>query len=226
MQKKTILLLEDDENLNRGIAMRLEREGYHVLPAFGTTQAEELFERHEVHLIITDITLEDGNGLEFCRRVREKSGVYLIFLTALDAEMDIVNGYDLGADDYITKPFSLMALILKVHALMKRVEAPKVSYLVCGDIRVSLREMKVWKGREPLFLSKKEMQLLVFFLENPRQIFSREQIADAVWDMDGQFMDDNTVPVNISRLKKKLGNDGIQNVRGIGYIWTKEVLKE
>ncbi len=226
MQKKTILLLEDDENLNRGIAMRLEREGYHVLPAFGMTQAEELFERHEVHLIITDITLEDGNGLEFCRRVREKSGVYLIFLTALDAEMDIVNGYDLGADDYITKPFSLMALILKVHALMKRVEAPKVSYLVCGDIRVSLREMKVWKGREPLFLSKKEMQLLVFFLENPRQIFSREQIADAVWDMDGQFMDDNTVPVNISRLKKKLGNDGIQNVRGIGYIWTKEVLKE
>ncbi len=226
MQKKTILLLEDDENLNRGIAMRLEREGYHVLPAFGMTQAEELFERHEVHLIITDITLEDGNGLEFCRRVREKSGVYLIFLTALDAEIDIVNGYDLGADDYITKPFSLMALILKVHALMKRVEAPKVSYLVCGDIRVSLREMKVWKGREPLFLSKKEMQLLVFFLENPRQIFSREQIADAVWDMDGQFMDDNTVPVNISRLKKKLGNDGIQNVRGIGYIWTKEVLKE
>ena len=226
MQKKTILLLEDDENLNRGIAMRLEREGYHVLPAFGMTQAEGLFERHEVHLIITDITLEDGNGLEFCRRVREKSGVYLIFLTALDAEMDIVNGYDLGADDYITKPFSLMALILKVHALMKRVEAPKVSYLVCGDIRVSLREMKVWKGREPLFLSKKEMQLLVFFLENPRQIFSREQIADAVWDMDGQFMDDNTVPVNISRLKKKLGNDGIQNVRGIGYIWTKEVLKE
>jgi len=226
LQKKTILLLEDDENLNRGIAMRLEREGYHVLPAFGMTQAEELFERHEVHLIITDITLEDGNGLEFCRRVREKSGVYLIFLTALDAEMDIVNGYDLGADDYITKPFSLMALILKVHALMKRVEAPKVSYLVCGDIRVSLREMKVWKGREPLFLSKKEMQLLVFFLENPRQIFSREQIADAVWDMDGQFMDDNTVPVNISRLKKKLGNDGIQNVRGIGYIWTKEVLKE
>lgn len=226
MQKKTILLLEDDENLNRGIAMRLEKEGYQVLPAFGMTQAEELFERHQVHLIITDITLKDGNGLEFCRRVRERSSVYLIFLTALDEEMDIVNGYDLGADDYITKPFSLMALILKVHALMKRVEVAKASYLSCGDIRVSLREMKVWKRQEPLLLSKKEMQLLIFFLENPRQIFSKEQIADAVWDMDGQFMDDNTVPVNISRLKKKLDNDEIQNVRGIGYIWTKEVLKE
>lgn len=206
--------------------MRLEKEGYQVLSAFGMSQAEELMKQHEVHLIITDITLEDGNGKEFCRRVREYSSVYLIFLTALDEEIDVVSGYDLGADDYITKPFSLMVLVSKVHALMKRVDVAEAVYLISGDIRVSLREMKVWKGREPLFLSKKEMQLLIFFLENPRQIFSKEQIADAVWDMDGQFMDDNTVPVNISRLRKKLDNDEIQNVRGIGYIWTKEVSKE
>lgn len=224
--KKTILLLEDDENLNRGITMRLEKEGYQVLSAFGMSQAEELMKQHEVHLIITDITLEDGNGKEFCRRVREHSSVYLIFLTALDEEIDVVSGYDLGADDYITKPFSLMVLVSKVHALMKRVDVAEAVYLISGDIRVSLREMKVWKGQEPLFLSKKEMQLLIFFLENPRRIFSKEQIADAVWDMDGQFMDDNTVPVNISRLRKKLDNDEIQNVRGIGYIWTKEVSKE
>lgn len=224
--KKTILLLEDDENLNRGIAMRLEKEGYQVLPAFGMSQAKGLMMQHEVHLVITDITLGDGNGIDFCRWVRAHSSVYLIFLTALDAEIDIVNGYDLGADDYITKPFSLMVLVSKVHALMKRVEVAQISYLVCGDVRVSLREMKVWKGSEQIFLSKKEMQLLIFFLENPKQIFSKEQIADAVWDMDGQFMDDNTVPVNISRLKRKLSSDGIQNVRGIGYIWTKEVLRE
>ncbi len=224
--KKTILLLEDDENLNRGIAMRLEKEGYQVLPAFGMSQAKGLMMQHEVHLVITDITLGDGNGIDFCRWVRAHSSVYLIFLTALDAEIDIVNGYDLGADDYITKPFSLMVLVSKVHALMKRVEVAQVSYLVCGDVRVSLREMKVWKGSEQLFLSRKEMQLLIFFLENPKQIFSKDQIADAVWDMDGQFMDDNTVPVNLSRLKKKLSSDGIQNVRGIGYIWTKEVLRE
>lgn len=224
--KKTILLLEDDENLNLGIAMRLEKEGYQVLPAFGMSQAKGLMMQHEVHLVITDITLGDGNGIDFCRWVRAHSSVYLIFLTALDAEIDIVNGYDLGADDYITKPFSLMVLVSKVHALMKRVEVAQVSYLVCGDVRVSLREMKVWKGSEQLFLSRKEMQLLIFFLENPKQIFSKDQIADAVWDMDGQFMDDNTVPVNISRLKKKLSSDGIQNVRGIGYIWTKEVLRE
>ncbi len=86
--------------------------------------------------------------------------------------------------------------------------------------------MKVWKGGEPLSLSKKELQLLIFFLENPQQIFSKEQIAEAVWDIDGQFVDDNTVPVNISRLKAKLEIDAVQNVRGMGYIWTKDVTKE
>ncbi|BFL48873.1 DNA-binding response regulator [Lactonifactor longoviformis] len=224
--KKTILLLEDDKNLNRGITMRLEKEGYHVLSAFGVSQAEALMEQNKVQLIISDITLEDGNGIDFCCRLRETSGVHLIFLTALDQEMDIVNGYDAGADDYMTKPFSLMVLVSKVHALMKRVEMAETVYLNSGDIRVSLQKMKAWRGEEQIPLSKKEMQLLIFFLENPKQILSREQITEAVWDVDGQFVDDNTVPVNISRLKGKLEDDAIQNVRGMGYIWTKEVIKE
>lgn len=224
--KKTILLLEDDKNLNRGITMRLEKEGYHVLSAFGVSQAEALMEQNKVQLIISDITLEDGNGIDFCCRLRETSGVHLIFLTALDQEMDIVNGYDAGADDYMTKPFSLMVLVSKVHALMKRVEMAETAYLNSGDIRVSLQKMKAWRGEEQIPLSKKEMQLLIFFLENPKQILSREQITEAVWDVDGQFVDDNTVPVNISRLKGKLEDDAIQNVRGMGYIWTKEVIKE
>ena len=183
-------------------------------------------EQNKVQLIISDITLEDGNGIDFCCRLRETSGVHLIFLTALDQEMDIVNGYDAGADDYMTKPFSLMVLVSKVHALMKRVEMAETVYLNSGDIRVSLQKMKAWRGEEQIPLSKKEMQLLIFFLENPKQILSREQITEAVWDVDGQFVDDNTVPVNISRLKGKLEDDAIQNVRGMGYIWTKEVIKE
>lgn len=224
--KKTILLLEDDKNLNRGIVMRLEKEGYRVLSAFGVSQAEELLKQNKIHLIISDITLEDGNGIDFCCRLRKTSGVYLIFLTALDQEIDIVSGYDAGADDYITKPFSLMVLVSKVHALMKRVEVTGTTYLTSGEVRVSLQHMKAWRGQELISLSKKEMQLLIFFLENPKQIFSREQIAEAVWDIDGQFVDDNTIPVNISRLKGKLDDDAIQNVRGMGYIWTKEVIKE
>lgn len=223
---KTILLLEDDRNLNRGIALRLEKEGFRVLRAFGVKEARELFDSNEIHLIISDIILEDGNGMDFCHEIRKKSEVYIIFLTALDQETDIVSGYDIGADDYITKPFSLMVLISKVHALMKRVTPSAVTVMKSGDITVNPQEMKAWKKEQLLILSKKELQLLLFFMKNPRQILSKEQILEAVWGMDGQFVDDNTVPVNISRLRGKLETGMIQNVRGMGYIWTSDVIKE
>ena len=223
---KTILLLEDDENLNRGISLRLEKEGYRVLPAFHISQARRLFHENEVSLIISDITLPDGSGLDFGREVRKSSSVYLIFLTALNQEIDIVSGYDIGADDYITKPFSLIILLSKVNALMKRVETPAGCRLCSGDICLDYREMKVWQGDVPVDLSKKEWLLLAYFMENPRQILTKEQRLDAVWGQDGQFVDDNTVPVNISRLRGKLGGDFIQNVRGMGYLWTNSVTKE
>lgn len=117
-----ILLLEDDKSLNRGISLKLQKEGYEVYSAFGVTEAEELFCTTPIDLIISDITMDDGNGLDFAREIRKKSDVHIIFLTALDQEVDIVNDYDVGADDYITKPFSLMVLISKVNALMRRIE--------------------------------------------------------------------------------------------------------
>ena len=228
-----ILLLEDDTSLNRGISLKLEKEGYEVLSAVRAAQAEEMFRENEVSLIISDITMEDGDGLEFCRSIRRVSDVHLIFLTALDQEVDIVNGYDAGADDYITKPFSLMVLISKVNALMRRIGQDQEEHgqiLVTGSIRVQCREMRVYKEETEILLSKKEMQLLLHFLEYPKQIISKEQILEAVWDMDGQFVDDNTVPVTISRLKKKIAGEEdyeyIKNVRGLGYLWTAEVSKK
>lgn len=227
---KTILLLEDDKNLNRGVALKLQKEGYHVLSAYTVGEAEELFASNAVELIISDITLEDGSGLEFCAGIRKKSDVYIIFLTALDSEIDTVHAYDIGADDYVTKPFSLMVLVSKVHALMRRIEGREKNRIFSGNIEVSYREMKAYRrdtnGVEPLSLSKTELQLLVFLMENGRQIVSKEQILAHVWDVAGQFVDDNTVPVNISRLKSKIGNEYIQNVRGMGYIWTKESIRE
>ncbi len=226
-----ILLLEDDESLNRGISLKLAKEGYTVLSAAGVTKARRLFEENEIDLIISDITMDDGDGLEFCRMVRKASDVHFIFLTALDQEVDVVNGYDAGADDYIAKPFSLMVLISKVNALMRRIGGGSTEEQVIGsyDIRVRFREMKAYKGEEEIFLSKREMQLLLYFLENPKQIISKEQILEAVWDVDGQFVDDNAVPVTISRLKKKIGGgdcyEYIKNVRGIGYLWTTEAWK-
>ena len=228
-----ILLLEDDTSLNRGISLKLEKEGYEVLSAAGVSRAEEMFRENEVALIISDITMEDGDGLEFCRNIRRTSDVHLIFLTALDQEVDIVNGYDAGADDYITKPFSLMVLISKVNALMRRIGQDQEEHgqiLVSGSIRVQCRVMRVYKEETEILLSKKEMQLLLHFLEYPKQIISKEQILEAVWDMDGQFVDDNTVPVTISRLKKKIAGEEdyeyIKNVRGLGYLWTAEVAKK
>ncbi len=230
-QMAKILLLEDDESLNRGISLKLEKEGYEVLSAVGVKQAERLLSEHEVALVISDITVEDGDGLSFCKNVRKKSQVHFIFLTALDQEVDIVNGYDAGADDYITKPFSLMVLMSKVNALMRRIGEKDGDvagqFLRSGDLEVNCREMKAYKGGEEIFLSKRELQLLLYFMENPRQIISKEQILSGVWDVDGQFVDDNTVPVTISRLKKKAAGSGraeyIKNVRGMGYIWTEDV---
>lgn len=227
-----ILLLEDDESLRRGISLKLEKEGYEVLSAGGISEAEKLFEENDIALIISDIAVTDGNGLEFCRAVRQKSRVYIIFLTALDQEVDIVNGYDAGADDYITKPFSLMVLISKVNALMRRIDQTEDTgtELVSGAFKVCCPAMRVYRDEEEILLSKTEFKLLLYFLENPEQIISREQILSAVWDVDGQFVDDNTVPVTISRLKKKLAGDAaydyIRNVRGLGYLWAKKVTRK
>jgi DNA-binding response OmpR family regulator len=151
-----------------------------------------------------------------------------LFLTALDQEIDIVNGYDIGADDYLTKPFSLMVLLSKVHALLRRRKKEQDGVLRSGELVFQIREMRVFLGGAELLMSKKELQLLLYFLKNPRQVLSKEQILEMVWDMDGQFVDDNTLAVNIRRLRTKLGESGtwIRNVRGIGYIWTEEAGKE
>ncbi|HJD45908.1 MAG TPA: response regulator transcription factor [Candidatus Mediterraneibacter norfolkensis] len=222
----TILLLEDDANLNRGISLKLTKEGYDVRSAFTIKEAKELFNTCSPDLIISDITLPDGSGLDFCADIRRKSNVFRLFLTAMDSEVDMVNGYDMGADDYITKPFSLMVLVSKVHAFMRRADSAPRTRIRSGEITVSYTEMKAYRLQEPLSLSKKELQLLVLFMENARQVLTKDQILEHVWDTDGQFVDDNTVPVNISRLKGKLGGSYIQNVRGIGYIWTEESYRE
>lgn len=227
---KTILLLEDDRNLNRGISLKLQKEGYHVLAAYNTKEAKAFWDNNMVELIISDIMLEEGSGLEFCESIRRTSDVYIIFLTAMDSEIDTVHAYDIGADDYIIKPFSLMVLVSKVHAFMRRVEGREKSKISSGNIEVSYREMKAYQrsesGQELLPLSRTELQLLVYLMENGRQIVSKEQILSHIWDAEGQFVDENTVPVNISRLKSKIGNGFIQNVRGMGYIWTMESTRE
>ena len=169
--------------------------------------------------------------MELLGKVREISSIPIIYLSSdssVDTKVAVLNA---GADDYITKPFSLMVLVSKVQAFMRRMEGVcGHNRILSGNIEVNYGEMRALKrnadGVTPLTLSKKELQIMIYFMENARQILSKEQILEYVWDVDGQFVDDNTVPVNISRLKGKIGNDYIQNVRGMGYIWTEESVQE
>ncbi len=225
-----ILLLEDDDSLNHSISLKLKKEGYAVHSAFTVKEALSFFHNKNFSLIICDVSLPDGNGLDFCSRVRQESDVLFLFLTALDREEDIVAGYRQGADDYITKPFSMAALTAKVGALLKRFPTDAPKSIVSGDITLFPQEGRVVKGNQNLALTAKEYSLLSFFMENPMRILSRNQLLEAIWDIEGNFVDENTLSVNIRRLREKIEDDPsapviLKNIRGLGYIWERKCEK-
>ena len=223
--KGKILFIEDDESLNRAVSLKLSKEGYEVFGALSLGEAKNVLKEHNVQLIICDVNLPDGSGLDFCAEIREKSGVMFLFLTAMDTEYDMINGYEAGADDYIAKPFSMAVLISKVNAVMKRNR--KSCVISSGNITFMADENRVKKNGEFLTLSANEQKLLAYFMNNPMCILSKNRLLEAVWDIDGNFVDDNTVAVNIRRLREKIEDDPsepqyIKNMRGLGYIWEKE----
>lgn len=221
-----ILLVEDEESVNRGIEFTLTKEGYEVETAGSIREAEELLRRRSPQLVICDVNLPDGSGLDLIREIRKTSMVHIICLTALDTEMDQVMGYEAGADDYVTKPFSLSVLVLKVNAFFKRFrrDGSDPSLIRSGDMIFHLSEMKAQKGGQEISFTKNEWKMLKLFLEHPRQILSKNQILERLFDADGDFVDENTVAVNIRRLREKIETDSshpeyIRNVRGLGYLW-------
>lgn len=227
-----ILLLEDDKSLNRGISFKLKKEGFEVETAFCIEEAKNIFDNNKIDLIITDIGLPDGSGFDFCEEIRKISNVYIIMLTALDEEFNAVMGYEIGADDYVIKPFSLAILVSKVKAFMKRAgndekEKTSENILVSEDIEFDYGDYTLILNREDtekVQLTKTEGKLLKLLMENAMNIIQKEQILDILWDMDGNFVDDNTVAVYMRRLRKKVEKDPsepvfIKNIRGIGYKW-------
>ena len=227
-----ILLLEDDKSLNRGISFKLKKEGFEVETAFCIEEAKNIFNNNKIDLIITDIGLPDGSGFDFCEEIRKISNVYIIMLTALDEEFNAVMGYEIGADDYVTKPFSLAILVSKVKAFMKRAgndekEKTSENILISEDIEFDYGDYTLILNREnteKVQLTKTEGKLLKLLMENAMNIIQKEQILDILWDMDGNFVDDNTVAVYMRRLRKKVEKDPsepifIKNIRGIGYKW-------
>lgn len=223
----SILILEDDESINRGITFVLEKDGYQVYSCKSIAQAEIVFHQQEIQLIICDITLPDGNGLDFVGKVRQESSVHIICLTALDQEVDQVMGYEAGADDYITKPFSLSVLKLKVTAYFKKQKGTVQERIESGSICFFVKEMRVLAEGREISLTKNEWKMLRVFMEHPKQILSKNQLLEQLFDAEGDFVDENTIAVNIRRLREKIEPDSskpvyIKNVRGIGYLWDKE----
>lgn len=220
-----ILLLEDDESLRLAISLKLSKEGYTVHEADSIKAGKILYRKHRPFFVICDINLPDGSGLDFCAGLRQESNVYILFLTALDTETDLLKGYEAGCDDYMTKPFSLTVLLSKVNAMMKRrFPDGKERFIRSGSITLFPDEKRAKKEDRYLTLTATEQKLLSFFMENPLHILSKNQLLSAVWDIDGNFVDENTLAVNIRRLREKIEDDPsdpvyLKNVRGLGYIW-------
>lgn len=213
-----ILIVEDDRTLNNGIALSLNNDD--TLQAFCIEDADRMLDNN-IDLIILDINLPDGSGLDFCRKVRQTSKVPIIFLTANDMEIDIVTGLETGADDYITKPFSLAVLRARVNAVLRR-QSTDSNIFHLGKFEFDFDNMKFLDGNTPVELSKTEQRLLKIFVQNQGRTLSREMLIDRVWSDGAEFVEENALSVTVKRLRQKLAGVPIKSVYGIGYVWEKE----
>ncbi len=219
-----ILLVEDDAPLAMGIEYALKKQEFSVLTAKTIKEAEALF-TEETELILLDVTLPDGNGYDFCKKVRLSRDVPIIFMTALDDESNVVFGLDIGGDDYITKPVRISELISRINALMRRQKSSAgsdIRYLTSGNIVVEPLKCRVSVGGEEVYLTAAEYKLLLVLLENKGRLLGRNAIIEKLWDIDGDFVDYNTLNVYMKRLREKIetGEEKhIETVRGLGYIW-------
>lgn len=224
---KNILLIEDEDNLNRGISLKLQKEGYIVFSAATVADGLSLFQANTIDLVICDIGLPDGSGLDLCASIRQKSDVLFLFLTALDTEVDMITGYETGADDYVTKPFSMSVLVSKISAMLKRTEKAVSNIVQTGKLTFYIDEKRVVKGDNTISITPTDWKLLMAFIEHPRHILSRKQLLERLWDSNVDYVDENAVAVNIRRLREKIEPDPsnpvyIKNVRGLGYVWEME----
>ncbi|MNO39824.1 Sensory transduction protein regX3 [compost metagenome] len=219
-----ILVVEDDISLNRGIALTLAQDGITIEQAYDLAAAEALFASRSIDLIILDVNLPDGSGLDFCQKVRRMSRIPVIFLTANDMESDIVFGFELGCDDYITKPFSLMILRSRVMAVMRRSDPQREDKLVLGSMIFDFGRMEFRRQGQQISLSKTEQKLLKVLVSHRGQILTRDQLMEQVWNHEAEFVDENALTVTVKRLRTKIEDDPsapkfIKTVYGLGYMW-------
>lgn len=220
-----ILIVEDDISLNNGILLSLRHNDYNFSQCFTLQEARELFKSNVYHLILLDINLPDGNGFDLCKEIRANSKVPILIITANDMEIDEVTGLSLGADDYITKPFSLMVLRARVEALLRRASMNQSSQIYrIDDYVFDFSSMHFTKKTAEVILSKTEQKLLKVLLDNKGNIVKRDSLVDRIWTDGAEYVDENALSVCISRLRNKLEEipakpKYIQTIYGLGYSW-------
>ncbi len=221
-----VLLVEDDGALAEGLEYALTLEDFEVLRARTLAQADGFLRAEAFDIIILDVMLPDGSGLDYCVKIKERCPTPVLFLTACDQEYQIVLGLDRGADDYITKPFRVRELVSRIRAILRRAGAAPANRLVSGPLVLDTKTSELHAQGAPVPLTRNEYRLLRFFMDHPRQVLTRAQLLAALWDSEGQFVDDNTLSVSIRRLREKLDGvspGAIATVRGTGYMWDREV---
>lgn len=225
MNTYKILIVEDDRGLNRGIALALKEETVEFLSALTLAQAQEIWKNNAVDMVLLDVNLPDGSGYELLKEIRRASQIPVLMLTANDLEIDEVTGFRLGADDYITKPFSLMVLRARVERMRFRIRQTESYGYEDERFHFFYDEMRYLADGQEIVLSKTEQKLLKLFTEHIGQTLTREQLIDTLWTGDRKYVDENALSVTVNRLRRKLEGKGrecpIQTVYGLGYVWEK-----
>ena len=224
-----ILVVEDNMELSDDLCRNLREEGFETYTAASLAQARKYLggiENHDsgVDLCLLDVNLPDGDGFAFCRYLSENTAIPVILLTVHDDAQDMVQGLSIGADDYVTKPFRMDVLVSRIRALLRRVRnrKPQDDNLYCGDVCINKKASKVYKKDCPVELTPNEYQLLLLLLEHKNQTITREQILEKLWDMDGNYVNDNTLTTLVKRLRQKVEDHPqmpkmLLTVRGFGY---------
>lgn len=214
-----ILIIEDDKVLRYGLEKCLEEEGYAVSSAENAGQAALILQKEAADLIVLDVNLPGQDGFEFYRRQISMRQIPTVFLTARDEEADMVKGFDLGAEDYITKPFSIQVFVKKTAAVLRRCCGREENQFVQGELTVFLKERRVLLGKEQVNLSPAEYRLLEVFLRNTRRVLTKEMLMEGIWEQGADWVDSHALAVQVSRLRSKLGHECIKTVFGVGYLW-------
>lgn len=215
---KNILLVEDNYTIIMGLKYSLEQENFKVISAQNVLEFNEKIDKNDIDLVLLDVSLPDGNGFEICKEIKSKKDIPVIFLTAQDEETSVVLGLDLGADDYIVKPFRTRELISRINSVLRRYGHNESNLIQYKNIKIDTSSAKVYKDNEQIIFTSLEYKILLMLFSNQNKLISREQLLEKIWDIAGNFVNDNTLTVYIKRIREKLEDETIiKTVRGLGY---------